>query len=367
MKVEARLSMRTAILSVLLHGLAGFSPAVDLDQLWQQWKSNLTGPVRYLLTQEERDHLQAIAGDPEKVRRFAELFWARRTPEPGSRHNLFESDIRSRVLEADLRFHEPDLPGWETHRGILFIVLGEPDSSEKTLDNGIRVRSSRRPVIRWWYLHDRIDSCRDNPDYFVFSLVDDQRDGHYSLYPNLPTLFRCSKKRAYFPILDARRGYLNYRKNGIPPLLFEEANQTAIYHQEVALDLLPPALSADQTMEADSIDLPFAIRELHGPQPRRLEFTISYTDIPYLEVAGVQQATLEFHCQPPGADGSASLTREIQVRLTLDELDQKAGQQFEVALPLPENPAAEWQCWYLSKAGLTIRSQTQTLQLQPAG
>ena len=337
--------------------------AADFGQLWQQWRSTLSGPVRYLLTESEREQLEAVVRDPAALRRFVELFWARRSPGSRSRTNLFEADLRARILEADQRFREPDLPGWETHRGILFIVLGEPDSTDKTLNNGIRNRYAKRPVIRWWYRRDRIDSCRDNPSYFIFTFLDDRRDGHHWLVPNLPTLFRCTKKRAHFPVLSTEIAYRDYRTNGIPPLLFEQANQSAIYHQEVELDFLPAALDAGAPLSPDQIELPFTVTESREADQRQIVFRVPYAGIPYRESGADQVASLEFCCRAQA--GALPVSRQLELHLSLEQLSQRAEQSLVVALDLPRHEARAWECWYLSKIGQTLRSASQTVQLQP--
>lgn len=83
------------------------------------------GPEGLLLTEPERQQLQALQTDAE-VEQFIELFWARRDPDPSTRDNEARRDFNLRVAAADKQLAEGETRGALTARGRALILLGAP-------------------------------------------------------------------------------------------------------------------------------------------------------------------------------------------------------------------------------------------------
>lgn len=64
---------------------------------------------------------------PERRRAAWDEFWAVRDPLPATAANEFREQFFQRVRHATEAFRETGRPGWQTHRGEVFIVLGPPD------------------------------------------------------------------------------------------------------------------------------------------------------------------------------------------------------------------------------------------------
>ncbi len=85
------------------------------------------GPVQWLMTREEQRAWREVRTE-EQARDFADLFWVRRDPTPGTPLNEFRQDFESRVQYADARFAEGKRRGSMTDRGRVLVVLGFPSN-----------------------------------------------------------------------------------------------------------------------------------------------------------------------------------------------------------------------------------------------
>ncbi len=91
------------------------------------------GPVRWLLTSEERSELAGHRSEADAAR-WIRLFWARRDRNPKTVENPFKKRFEQRVQMADALLGEPDLRGALTERGHVLILLGRPKSRRKSAD-----------------------------------------------------------------------------------------------------------------------------------------------------------------------------------------------------------------------------------------
>lgn len=88
--------------------------------------SELMDFLRYIAHPEELDSLGI--GTPVEQRAAWERFWARRDPLPVTDINEYRDQFFQRVRYATEAFREGGgRPGWQTHRGEVFIVLGPPE------------------------------------------------------------------------------------------------------------------------------------------------------------------------------------------------------------------------------------------------
>jgi GWxTD domain-containing protein len=83
------------------------------------------GPVRYLLTPEERGFFSQLS-DPVSRSEFVTAFWKARDPRPETPENEFREEYERRVAFADTHFTQNEVRGSLTDRGMVFVLLGPP-------------------------------------------------------------------------------------------------------------------------------------------------------------------------------------------------------------------------------------------------
>ena len=89
---------------------------------YEDWASS---PEAYFLTAEERAEWKALDSNISRDL-FKERYWLKRDPSPGSDKNEFKDLVLGRIKIADSRFKIQNVPGSQTARGMVFIVLGSP-------------------------------------------------------------------------------------------------------------------------------------------------------------------------------------------------------------------------------------------------
>ncbi|MFN2386257.1 MAG: GWxTD domain-containing protein [Thermoanaerobaculia bacterium] len=117
--------------------IAGTSPATSLAKSYAAFRLAMDpgkpyadegwadGPVRFLLTPEERRDFQALGGAASRSE-FVTAFWKARDPKPETADNEFREEFEKRVAFADSRFTQQETRGAMTDRGMVFILLGPP-------------------------------------------------------------------------------------------------------------------------------------------------------------------------------------------------------------------------------------------------
>jgi GWxTD domain-containing protein len=82
--------------------------------------------LRYIATNAEIEELGS--GTPQERRERWEAFWRKRDPILATPINEYRDEFFQRVRYAAEQYGEPGgLPGWRTHRGEVYVVLGPPD------------------------------------------------------------------------------------------------------------------------------------------------------------------------------------------------------------------------------------------------
>ncbi len=81
--------------------------------------------VQYIITKREKKEFLSLK-TPEQRKKFIEEFWKVRDPDPSTPENEFKQFYMARIKLADKLFREGSKPGWETDRGMVFILLGPP-------------------------------------------------------------------------------------------------------------------------------------------------------------------------------------------------------------------------------------------------
>jgi len=95
-------------------------PAAASD--WRQWDQ---GPEGFLLTKDEAKEWKTITTE-SAAKRFIDLFWARRNPNPDAPFNTFRAQIDAIVRYADANFSYEGKRGALTDRGRVMILMGQP-------------------------------------------------------------------------------------------------------------------------------------------------------------------------------------------------------------------------------------------------
>ena len=85
--------------------------------------------LRYIATERELRILRNVS-ESERLRLFRS-FWASRDPTPATRRNEALIEYYRRIAYANDRFDVPQLEGWATDRGMVYITLGLPDYIER--------------------------------------------------------------------------------------------------------------------------------------------------------------------------------------------------------------------------------------------
>ncbi len=141
----------------------GFSGAIgDIDDAVDQ--------TRYVA---RGKHMKAmrIAKGEEKKKAFL-AFWDSLDPTPGTERNELMDEYYSRVAYANLHF-ETYQPGWQSDRGMVYIIYGPPDDIQHNPG-----RSNRQPFQVWRYFNKQ----------WQFVFVDVNMFGDYRLMsPLYPT------------------------------------------------------------------------------------------------------------------------------------------------------------------------------------
>jgi len=95
------------------------------DELPVSTYEDMLAYLRYFTTTQRLNELQGARPD---VRGAALGAFLRATdPDPETAENEALRDYLARLRQANIRFREDDTPGWRTDRGMVFLLLGEPD------------------------------------------------------------------------------------------------------------------------------------------------------------------------------------------------------------------------------------------------
>jgi len=103
--------------------------------------------ARHFLTGNE-DRVFRRLPTPELRREFIHAFWEIRDPDPATEENEFRYEVEKRFEFVNGHFHEASRDGWDTARGMIYLVLGPPTSQNEisTLND-----ASSSGFIRWYY------------------------------------------------------------------------------------------------------------------------------------------------------------------------------------------------------------------------
>jgi len=121
-------------------------------------------PMAYLL--EEAEFKKVRGRSLENLSAWLKEYWEQRDPTPATIYNELLFEFYSRVDEANRRFSTRFREGWETDRGKIFVLYGEPGR----IENELYARQNS-PTITWHY----------EAEDLTFVFTDQDRDGDFKL------------------------------------------------------------------------------------------------------------------------------------------------------------------------------------------
>ncbi len=156
-------------IALLLLGVTapGFAARLDLES------EEFFHMARHFMTRDEEKVFRSLT-TPEFRSEFITAFWEIRDPDPETTENEFRTELESRFEFVNKYLREANRPGWDTARGMVYLVLGPPTMMNAGTTSSTLSASSSNPLpnslvwpygetgIRVWFI--------DNQGYGVFDL-----------------------------------------------------------------------------------------------------------------------------------------------------------------------------------------------------
>jgi GWxTD domain-containing protein len=243
--------MKKRILLICL--LSGMLPTLQgavTAPLAARWKAWLDEDVVTIITAKEREVFLALKSDKERET-FEEAFWLQRDPTPGTPDNEFKVEHFRRLKYADNYYGRSSMRrGRDTDRGRMYILLGEPISTQR-FEEGAQ---NLNPSELWQYQGDT--SMRLPPFFYLL---------FYKPDPN-------SDYRLYSPSFDGPDRLIqgsaqgNYDRQGAYELLKNASAELA----EASLTLIP-GTGADASSTVSSLSSDFLISDIRSLPDRKVK------------------------------------------------------------------------------------------------
>jgi GWxTD domain-containing protein len=144
-----------------------------LTPIYRDW---LAEDVGYIITKEELWAFLQLTNDADRDL-FIQQFWERRSPDPDSQDNSFESEHYRRISYSNDHFSAGSIAGWKTDRGRIYIEFGPPD---EIVQRSVGVAEFRE-VWRYRYL----EGIGEDAEY---EFTDSNGSGDYRLDDQPPEL-----------------------------------------------------------------------------------------------------------------------------------------------------------------------------------
>lgn len=160
------------LVSLSVISFAGRSLKEESPQIWKKW---LEEEVIYIITPKEREIFLSLKSDREREA-FKQAFWLQRDPTHGTTTNEFRDEHYRRLKYAREFYGRGTVKhGWETDRGRIYIILGEPVDIQRFHETS----GNLVPTELWQYYGD---TTLGFPPVFYIVFYQDQRIGDYKLY-----------------------------------------------------------------------------------------------------------------------------------------------------------------------------------------
>jgi GWxTD domain-containing protein len=193
--------MKKRILLIFL--LSGVLPTIQgagKTNLPPRWKVWLDADVNYIITIKEREVFSVLQSDKERET-FKEGFWLQRDPTPGTPANEFKTEHYRRLMHADEYFGRSSMKtGRETDRGRIYVLLGEPISTER-FEEGAQ---NLNPSELWQY---QGDIALGLPPFFYILFYKRDSNSDYVLYSPSFDGPNCLFQRAFQGSFDRQGAY----------------------------------------------------------------------------------------------------------------------------------------------------------------
>jgi GWxTD domain-containing protein len=131
------------VMAILLLPIPAQARGIKLDLESEQFYHL----ARHFLTREESRIFLNLA-TPELRQEFIAAFWEIRDPDPATEENEFRDEIEDRFEFVNRYFNEPSRDGWKTDRGMVYLVLGPPNSENQISSLNDAYSTG---YIRWYY------------------------------------------------------------------------------------------------------------------------------------------------------------------------------------------------------------------------
>jgi GWxTD domain-containing protein len=285
-------------------------------------------PAELLFTEQEAQAYQRLESAAERGR-FLEAIWARRDPTPGSARNELREQFEQRIEFVNTYYREPDLPGWRTHRGQTYLILGPPLADLPRYvpnpDTG-----GMHPARSWTYDREQLGFNS------ALLFVDLFRDGHFFL---LPPLLRQG---------DLKSTLLRWRNRAaaetLPPAVrraYERTNRRSV-RPESAPASAQPASASSEAVTPPPLDYGIASSATPAVTLLSITFRIPLRELVFVERDGRWVSAVALYAQvldPQGASLDQTMARE-RFSLSQQELDDKTAEVYLRVLTLMSVPAA---------------------------
>ncbi|GBD87914.1 hypothetical protein BMS3Abin03_01848 [bacterium BMS3Abin03] len=123
--------------SNIIIGMFGVMSEEELDDFFAKSK--------YIATAPEIAKYESLTNEVGK-REFMTNFWKARDEDPSNRRNQYLIDYMERIKEANNKYSGFSREGWQTDRGRVYLIYGEPDEIERHPN-----QTESRPYEIWYY------------------------------------------------------------------------------------------------------------------------------------------------------------------------------------------------------------------------
>jgi len=145
-----------------------------LEKLTDEHRKWLEEDVAYIIAKRERE-VFLLLDTVEGRNRFIEVFWERRDPDPATPANEFKIEHYRRIDYANrVLGRDSPRPGWKTDRGRYYIILGQPQETQRY--DGL----NEVVTCEIWFYQG--DTSLGMPPRFNLLFFKDNDIGEYKLY-----------------------------------------------------------------------------------------------------------------------------------------------------------------------------------------
>lgn len=170
--INMRRSLALFLIPLSIISFAANNLKEELPQIWKKW---LDEEVIYIITPKERDIFLSLKSEREREA-FKQAFWLQRDPTQGTPTNEFKDEHYRRLKYVNEFYGRGTVKhGWETDRGRIYIILGEPVDIQRFYETS----GNLTPTELWQYYGD---TTLGVPPVFYIVFYQDLHIGDYKLY-----------------------------------------------------------------------------------------------------------------------------------------------------------------------------------------